>query len=55
MPAGVGGDADDAGEVEVELHDEGVSGVAGGVSYDDDVDETVEEVEEERGGGAWWW
>jgi hypothetical protein len=28
---GVGGDAEEAGEVEVELHDEGVSGVAGGV------------------------
>ena len=28
---GVGGHAEDAGEVEVELHEEGVSGVAGGV------------------------
>jgi hypothetical protein len=27
---GVGGDAEEAGEVEVELHDEGMSGVAGG-------------------------
>ena len=31
MPGGVGGDAEEAGDVEVELHDEGVSGVAGGV------------------------
>jgi hypothetical protein len=53
MPAGVGGDADDAGEVDVELHDEEVLGVAGGVSYDDDDgDEMVEDVEEARGGGG---
>ena len=31
MPVGVGGEADEAGEVEVELQGEGVSGVVGGV------------------------
>jgi hypothetical protein len=33
-PVGVGGDADDAGDVEVELHGEGVSGVAGWAPYE---------------------
>ena len=31
MHRGVCGDAEDVGEVEVELHEEGVSGVVGGV------------------------
>jgi hypothetical protein len=33
-PVGVGGDAEEAGEVEVELHEDGVSGVVGGVPYE---------------------
>jgi hypothetical protein len=37
MPGGVGGDADEAGEVDVEFDGEGVGGVIGAVSYDDDV------------------
>ena len=58
MWAGVGGDAEDAGEVEVEVepHDDGVLGVAGSVSYEGNDVETVEEVEEERGREVrWWW
>jgi hypothetical protein len=35
IPGGVGGDADEAGEVEAEFDGEGVGGVMGGVSYDD--------------------
>ena len=35
MPVRVGGDVDDVGKVEVELHDEGVSGIAGGDLYSD--------------------
>jgi hypothetical protein len=47
MPCGVGGDAEDAGDVDVEeLHDDGVSGVAGGVPYEEEV------VEEGAAGGA---
>lgn len=33
MPGGVGGDADDAGDVDGEYDGEGVSGVVGGVIY----------------------
>jgi len=32
-PAGVGGEAEEAGEVELDRQDEGVSGVVGGVIY----------------------
>ena len=32
MPARVGGEAEEAGDVDVELQSESVSGVAGGVS-----------------------
>jgi len=35
IPGGVGGDADEAGEVEVEFEGEGVGGVIGGVSYEE--------------------
>jgi len=35
IPGGVGGEADEAGEVEVEFEGEGVGGVIGGVSYED--------------------
>lgn len=34
-PDGVGGDADEVGDVVVELDDEGVSGVLGADAYDD--------------------
>jgi hypothetical protein len=34
----VAGDAEDAGDVVFEAHDMGVSGVSGGVPYDDIVD-----------------
>jgi len=34
MPGGVGGDADEAGEVDAELEGEGVGGVIGVVSYE---------------------
>lgn len=36
MPGGVGGDADDAGDVDGEYDGEGVSGVVGGVMYADE-------------------
>jgi hypothetical protein len=37
MPGGIGGEADEAGEVEVGFEGEGVGGVLGGVSYGKDV------------------
>jgi hypothetical protein len=50
-----GGEAEDAGDVDVKLHEDGVLGVAGGVSYDGDDVEMVENVEAERSGVWWWW
>lgn len=46
-PEGVGGEADEVGEVVVELDDDGVSGVAGVDAYDD-----AEDGEGVRGGWA---
>jgi hypothetical protein len=57
--SGTGDLVDDASggaetEDDMELHDDGVLGVAGGVSYHGDV-ETVENVEVQPGGVWWWW
>jgi hypothetical protein len=47
----VGGEVKDGGDVDVERHEDGVLGVAGGVSYIKE-EETVHNVKAERGGGG---